>query len=78
MASERIKVGLKLGRIQIGNSNGSSNGGNKKPFVSYPRKKEGETSVVHADQGRGRNHQHQQINVVTILVNTPQQQRPQQ
>ena len=58
MASERIKVGLKLGRIQIGNSNGSSNGGNKKPFATYPKKKDGETSVVHSYRGRGMNPQH--------------------
>ena len=58
MAGERIEVGLKMGRIQIGNSSGSSGGGNKKLFTAYPRKKDGETNVVHSYRGRGRNHQH--------------------
>ena len=45
MASERIEVGLKLGKIQINGSSGSSGGG-MKPFNAYLKKREGDTSAV--------------------------------
>ena len=70
MADERIEVGLKLGKIQIGGSSGSSGGG-KKPFNTYPKKREGDTSEVYSHGGRREDCQHQQINDVSIPVNAP-------
>ena len=75
MAGERIEVGLKLGNIQISGSSGSSGGG-KKTFNTYPKKREGDTSEVYSYRGRREDHQHQQINAISISVNAPPQQRP--
>ena len=75
MAGERIEVGLKLGKIHIGGSSGSL-GGSKKPFNTYPKKREGDASVDYSHRGRREDRQHQQINVVSIHVNAPPQQRP--
>ena len=74
MAGERVEVGLKLEKIHIGGSSGSSGGG-KKPFNTYPKKRECDTSAVYSQGGRREDRQHQQINVVYILVNAPPLQR---
>ena len=67
-------MGLKLGKIHIGGSSGSSGGG-KKPFNTYPKKREGDTSSVYSHGGRREDRQHQQINVVSIPINAPLLQR---
>ena len=54
MAGERIEVGMKMGKIQVSVSRGSSSG-SKRPFNAYPKMKEGEVSVVHAHRGGNRN-----------------------
>ena len=72
MVGELLEVGLKLGKIQISGSSGSSRG-SKKPFNSYPEKREGDTSAVYSQRGRGEDRQHQQINSVSIPVNAPPQ-----
>ena len=74
MAGERIEAGLKLGKIKISGSSGSLGDG-KKPFNSYPKKREGDTSAVYSHRGIGEDRQHQQINVAYIPVNAPPQQR---
>ena len=75
MAGVRIEIGLKLGKIQVGGSSGSS-GGSEKQFNTYPKKREGDARVVYSHRGRREDRQHQQINVVSILVNAPPEQRP--
>ena len=75
MAGERIEVGLKLGKIQVGNSSGSSGGGGKKPFNAYPKKREGDASAVYSHRGRCEDRHHQQVNLVPIPINVPPQHR---
>ncbi|XP_050889558.1 uncharacterized protein LOC127094827 [Lathyrus oleraceus] len=91
MAEERIEAGLKMGKILLANTGSSSSGIGKNPFSRYPKKMEGESSVVYAQRGRGRpqhqqqhqqqyqhQHQQQQVNVMDILVAaTYQPQEPQ-
>ena len=52
MAGERIEVGLKLGKIQVGNYSRSSGGSAKNPFNVYPKKREGDASAVYSNRGR--------------------------
>lgn len=76
MAGERIKVGLKMGKIQSSNVGSSAGGGSKKPFSGYSKKKENESSEVYSHRGRGRIQQQEQVNVVTIpVVAAPQPQQ---
>lgn len=48
MAGERIEVGLKMGKIQSANTSNFVGRSGKKPFNGYPKKKEGEFSVVYS------------------------------
>ncbi|XP_058750125.1 uncharacterized protein LOC131623132 [Vicia villosa] len=68
---ERVEMGLKMGRIQIGTSSGAASG--KRPSEGYARKKEGNADAVYGRGNQGRSNS--QVNVVTILV--PQQQQQQ-
>ncbi|XP_050919319.1 uncharacterized protein LOC127136848 [Lathyrus oleraceus] len=53
MAGERIEACPKMGKIQLANAGSFTSGVGKKPFSGYPKKKEGEPSVVYAQRGRG-------------------------
>ncbi|XP_058732596.1 uncharacterized protein LOC131604125 [Vicia villosa] len=68
---ERVEMGLKMGRIQIGTSSGPTSG--KRQSEGYARKKEGNTDAVYGRGNQGRSNS--QVNVVTIPV--PQQQQQQ-
>lgn len=62
MAGERIEAGLKMRIIQSANTGSFSSGVGKKLFNGYPKKKKGESSIVCAMRGKGRQqykHQHQ-------------------
>ncbi|XP_058759535.1 uncharacterized protein LOC131632823 [Vicia villosa] len=68
---ERVEMGLKMGKIQLGGV--ASSTGGKKPSEGYTRKKEGNTDAVYGRSGQGRGNS--QVNAVTIPV--PQQQQEQ-
>ncbi|XP_058741189.1 uncharacterized protein LOC131613547 [Vicia villosa] len=69
---ERVEMGLKMGKIQLGGVATSSTGG-KKQSEGYTKKKEGNTDAVYGKSGQGRSNS--QVNVVTIPM--PQQQQQQ-
>ena len=69
-----IESWLKLGKIQ-----GSAlSSGSKKPFGNGQRKKEGDTSVVYAQRGQGRDHYYQHTVAVTIPADNQSAQQHQQ
>ncbi|XP_058763153.1 uncharacterized protein LOC131636556 [Vicia villosa] len=68
---ERVEMGLKMGKIQIGTSQGTASG--KRQSEGYSRKKEGNTDAMNGKGNQGRSNS--QVNAVTIPV--PQQQQQQ-
>ena len=71
MAGERIDVGLKLGKIQIRGSSGSSGAVRNHSTLTLRKRKA--KQVRFTLRGRREDRQHQQINDVSIPVNAPQQ-----
>ena len=69
---EQIDIRIKLGKIQD-IAVGSNTGNTKKSFGSHQKKKEGESSAVYPQKGKGRypDSDHQ-IAVVTIPMAPPQ------
>lgn len=53
MAGERIEASFKKGKIELANDGNSASGAGKKSFNGYPKKKEGESSDIYAQRGRG-------------------------
>ncbi|XP_058764275.1 uncharacterized protein LOC131637689 [Vicia villosa] len=68
---QRVEMGLKMGKIQIGTSQGIASG--KRQSEGYARKKEGNADAVYGKGNQGRSNP--QVNAVTIPV--PQQQQQQ-
>lgn len=73
MYGECIEMGVKMGKIQLGNCENTMNERGKKPFGGYPKKKEGVTNAIYSHKEQRRNQP--QVNVVSIPVNFPQQQQ---
>ncbi|XP_058745903.1 uncharacterized protein LOC131618756 [Vicia villosa] len=69
---ERVEMGLKMGKIQLGASSNTSS--SKKQTEGYARRKEGNADAIYGRRGSGRSNS--QVNAVMILV--PQQQQHQQ
>lgn len=71
VAGERIKNGLKTEKIQglVVASNGV-----KKPYSSFPKKKEGETNVASTYKGKGKAYQTPYYQVAEMTPNNYQQQ----
>ncbi|XP_058784454.1 uncharacterized protein LOC131659261 [Vicia villosa] len=65
---ERVEMGLKIGKIQLGAFSNSAGG--KKQAEGYARRKEGNADAIYGRRGSGRNNS--QVNAVMIPV--PQQQ----
>lgn len=72
MYGERVEMGVKMGKIQLGNPENTMSGNGKKPFDGYPRKKEKDTSVAYSHKGKRKDQS--QVNVVSIPAVAPQQQ----
>ncbi|XP_058725809.1 uncharacterized protein LOC131597113 [Vicia villosa] len=68
---ERVEMGLKMGKIQLGASSNSASG--KKQAEGYARRKEGNADAIYGRRGPGRSNS--QVNAVMIPV--PQQQHQQ-
>ncbi|XP_058763479.1 uncharacterized protein LOC131636912 [Vicia villosa] len=66
---ERVEMGLKMGKIQLGGV--ASSTGGKKPSEDHARKREGNADAVYGRSGQGRGNS--QVNAVTIPM--PQQQQ---
>ncbi|XP_058762618.1 uncharacterized protein LOC131636006 [Vicia villosa] len=66
---ERVEMGLKMGKIQLGASSNSAGG--KKQTEGYARRKEGNADAIYGKRGSGRSNS--QVNAVMIPV--PQGQR---
>ncbi|XP_058722923.1 uncharacterized protein LOC131594738 [Vicia villosa] len=69
---ERVEMGLKMGKIQLGASSNSASG--KKQAEGYARRKEGNADAIYGRRGSGRSNS--QVNAVMIPV--PQQQQQHQ
>ncbi|XP_058729317.1 uncharacterized protein LOC131601500 isoform X2 [Vicia villosa] len=66
---ERVEMGLKMGKIQLGASSNTPSG--KKQTEGYARRKEGNADAIYGRRGSGRNNS--QVNAFMIPV--PQQQQ---
>ena len=71
---ERIKIGIKLGKIQnVVTGNNVNVGNTKKSFGGHQKKKENEAIMVYSRKGKGRYQDiDHQIVVVTIPIVAPQ------
>lgn len=74
MAGERIDIGLKLGKLQMGNADNAPGGAGKNPFLGYPKKKEEVSAVYGHRSGRGRLRQHDQPQVNVLIIPASQAQ----
>ncbi|KAI5382510.1 hypothetical protein KIW84_070080 [Lathyrus oleraceus] len=72
ICGERTESLIKAGKIQEAGSSSS-----KKPFAGAPRRREGETNVVHSRRSVNRG-QYRQVAAVTIPAPQPRQQQQQQ